>query len=306
MTRVVSIGECMIELSGRRGNQWTQGFAGDTLNTLWYLRALLPAASVCDFVTAFGDDPFSAEQIDFLKANGIGTADSTVVAGRAPGLYAVSLDAHGERSFTYWRNAAAARELANDPDRLQRSLAGAALVYFSGITLAILDAEARHTLLACIGEARDANVSVAFDPNYRPRLWPDRAAAISAISEGYRVSSIALPTFDDEQNLFGDRNEAETIKRIIPLGPGEIVVKSGAKQALVFHGGGNAAVAPPETIDPVDTTGAGDSFNGGYLAARLAGRLPEEAALFAHRIAGQVIRHHGALVPANKLAVFGL
>jgi len=302
MPRIAAIGECMIELSGRDGVTWRQGFAGDTLNALWYVRALSSEAVGTDYVTAFGDDPFSAEQAAFFRANGIGTAYSPVVAGKAPGLYAITLDKRGERSFTYWRSDAAARRLADDRDALAASLAGAGLVYFSGITLAILDETARATLLDLVEQARNADTAVAFDPNFRPRLWPDRQAAQTAIAAGYRAATIVLPTFDDEQALFGDAAPEETVARIREHGPGEIIVKSGGGDALVAFDMASERVSPPEAIEPVDTTGAGDSFNGGYLAARLAGRKPREAALYAHAVAGRVIRHHGALVPMDRLS----
>ncbi|QKV17425.1 sugar kinase [Oricola thermophila] len=297
MTRIASIGECMIELSGRDGATWKQGFAGDTLNTLWYLRALLPEDIATDYVTAFGDDPFSQEQIAFLSGNGIGISHSPVIPGKAPGLYAVSLDDKGERSFTYWRSDAAARRLADDRDALAASLSDAGLVYFSGITLAILDEDARSAMLAIVEKAREADTAIAFDPNYRPRLWPNRDAARAAVNAGYRAATIVLPTFDDEQALFDDESPADTVERIRQHGPGEIVVKSGGKDALVAVGMAAHPVAPPQPVEPLDTTGAGDSFNGAYLAARLSGRTPQEAALFAHSVAGRVIRHHGALVP---------
>ena len=220
MTRVVSIGECMIELSGREGVTWRQGYAGDTLNTLWYLRALSAPSTETDYVSAFGDDPFSHEQIAFLRANGIGVAASPTIPGKAPGLYAITLDAHGERSFTYWRQNAAARCLADDYDALAESLSGAGLIYLSGITLAILDERSRDDLLSIIETARARDTVVAFDPNYRPRLWADPGHARTVMRGGYAAASIVLPTFDDEQALFGDANPMETIERIRHHGPG--------------------------------------------------------------------------------------
>lgn len=300
--RVVSIGECMIELSCRSGASWQQGFAGDTLNTLWYLRVLLPDDAAADYVTAFGDDPFSAEQIAFLAANRIGTANSPTIADKAPGLYAIALDDAGERSFTYWRNEAAARHLADDAKVLAQSLAGADLVYFSGITLAILEADSRQNLIEALTVARANGTTVAFDPNYRPRLWRDRGEAQAAIETGYRASAIVLPTFDDEAMLFGDTSPTATAKRIAAHGPATIIVKCGNAPALVRDDEMSEIVAPETGIVPVDTTGAGDSFNGGWLAAHFAGRDPADATRFAHRVAGRVIGHHGALLPVSDLA----
>jgi len=127
---IVSIGECMLELSGKGGEDWRMGFAGDTLNTLWALRALTGTERTTNYISAFGDDPFSRDQIGFLHANGIGISESLIIPGARPGLYAITLNG-AERSFTYWRNDSAARQLASDPSSLTKSLENQALVYFS-------------------------------------------------------------------------------------------------------------------------------------------------------------------------------
>jgi 2-dehydro-3-deoxygluconokinase len=81
------------------------------------------------------------------------------------------------------------------------------------------------------------------------------------------------------------------------------VVKNGPNSALVAASGAEEFVPVPEVVVPVDTTAAGDGFNAGYLAARLAGRDPAQAAGAAHRLAADVIRHHGALAPRAAAAV---
>lgn len=300
MKGIASIGECMLELSGSGDGLWRLNHAGDTFNMLWALRALVPESQPTDYVSAFGDDPFSAQQLAFFSQNGIGTAASPRIAGARPGLYAITLDG-AERSFTYWRADAAARRLADDAAALRKSLENQSLVYFSGITLAILEEDARQTLIAAVAAARASGSLVAFDPNYRPRLWASREAARQAVTQALAVCDIALPTFPDEETLFSDASPRETADRIARAGVGEIVVKNGEADALVVGGGVARAVPAVRVENPVDTTGAGDSFNGGYLAARLAGHTPAEAARRGHQVAAGVVQVRGALAPFETL-----
>jgi 2-dehydro-3-deoxygluconokinase len=295
---VASIGECMLELSGQAGSNWRMGFAGDTFNTLWALHALT-SDRPATYVSAFGDDPFSKGQIDFFTQNGIGIGASPIVPGARPGLYAITLTG-AERAFTYWRSDAAARQLASDAAALAKSLENQALVYLSGITLAIMDDAARKRLLAVVAKARSAGSLGAFDPNYRPRLWHSREDAQAAILEALAVTDIALPTFPDEQMLFGDTAPQATAERLAKS-VGEIVVKNGEEPALIAGQGTLQAVPAIHVAAPVDTTGAGDAFNGGYLAARLAGHAPTEAVLRAHRVAAAVVQVRGALAPFETL-----
>jgi 2-dehydro-3-deoxygluconokinase len=297
---IASIGECMIELSGAEGGLWRMGFAGDTFNTLWALGALAGEDRAVDYVSAFGDDPFSRDQVAFFARHGIGTAASPTIRGARPGLYAITLSGP-ERSFTYWRSDAAARRLADDPIALAKSLENRALVYFSGITLAILAEPARRTLLAALAAARSAGALIAFDPNYRPRLWPDAPSARTAFEQALALTDIALPTFPDEHTLFGDANPRVAAMRMAKLGVGEVVVKNGEDPALVWTDGARDVVPAVAVPSPVDTTGAGDSFNGAYVAARLGGAGPIEAAEAAHRVAAAVVQVRGALAPFETL-----
>ena len=117
---IVAIGECMLELSGKGGQDWRMGFAGDTLNTLWALRALTGPERAANYVSAFGDDPFSRDQIAFFGRNGIGIGDSPIIPGARPGLYAITLTG-AERSFTYWRSDSAAKQLASSPTHWRKA-----------------------------------------------------------------------------------------------------------------------------------------------------------------------------------------
>lgn len=298
MSGFAAIGECMIELSGAQGDQWRMGFAGDTLNTTWYVRALTDPDFAVDYITAFGDDPFSVKQRSFLRENGIHTAHSPVIVGARPGLYAITLTG-AERSFTYWRNDAAARHLADDPETLAKSLDGRQIIYFSGITMGILSPRSRQNVLNAVSNARRQGSRIVFDANYRPRLWENIETAKQVLSNAFHVTDIALPTFPDENALFGDATPADTANRIASYGVREIVVKDGTEPALVVTPDARTKV-PASRAKAVDTTGAGDSFNGGYIAARLAGLDPITAVSRAHKVAARVVEFHGALAPMDE------
>jgi len=293
--RFVSIGECMIEMSGGAEGNYRMGFAGDTLNTAWYMRALLPADWQVDYVTALGDDRYSHQMRGFFAQNGIGTQHMKEIAGRRPGLYLIHQEA-GDRHFTYWRDMAAAKLLADDGAALEQALSGADLIYFSGITLAILAPRARGRLIKAMVGARNGGARIAFDPNVRPALWTSAKIMASALTVGATIADVVLPTHSDEAPVFGDASAEATAARYLDLGVSEVVVKDGALPALVASGAERHAVAPQGTPAVVDTTGAGDSFNAGFLAARLMGLGLPEAVARAHGVAGIVIGHKGALV----------
>ena len=191
--RFVSVGECMIELSAADGGLFRMGFAGDTLNTIWYARARLPDDWTTDYVTALGEDSYSAQMRQFLAEHRIGTGHIQTIPGRRPGLYTIQ-QKDGDRHFTYWRDSSAARMLAEDRDALTGALAGADLIYFSGISLAILQPRARGRLLKAIISARDAGSLVAFDPNARPTLWKSVPVVGAVHTVAASISDIVLPT----------------------------------------------------------------------------------------------------------------
>lgn len=296
-----SVGECMAELQLASNGLYSLAFGGDTLNTSWYVRALsTPETLDVEYVTAVGSDPLSGRLQDFLTDHAIGTNFIRTITDRNVGLYLISLK-DGERSFTYWRNNSAAKLLAQDPRHVTRALAASNVIYFSGITLAILSPEHREILFDQLRQLKSAGATIAFDSNTRPRLWSSEQEMKEAAIQGYRAATMALPTFPDEQTYFGDATPADCARRISDYGVGEIVVKDGPNASCSLVDGKMFEVAPHPVTSLIDTTGAGDSFNAGYLVGRMANKGPEAAASLGHQVAGRVICHRGALVP---MAVF--
>lgn len=298
MGRIVSIGECMGELSetGSPG-MLSMGFAGDTLNTAYYLRHSLGQDWQVDYVSAVGTDGLSDRMVDFLKSEGIGTDHVRRLADKTIGLYYITLK-DGERSFTYWRNDSAAKRLASDPAALNRALEGADLAYWSGITLAILSNQDRLALIEALGQFAGKGGTVVFDPNLRPRLWDNPEAMRGWVHRAAAVSDLCLPSFEDEATWFGDADPAATAKRYQAEGARRVIVKNGAEDVTSAGSSGELSrFSVPSVEHVVDTTAAGDSFNAGYLAAELNGASIENAVAAGARLAGRVIGARGALVP---------
>lgn len=300
--RFLSIGECMVELSQAGNGLLRKGFAGDTFNTAWYAHACLPAGWTVDYFTAVGDDPMSEEMLAFMTGAGIGTSYIRRIRGRTPGLYLINLK-DGERTFSYWRESSAARQLAVDGDRLREAVEASDVIYFSGITLAILSHDGAETLLSELRRAKAIGKLVVFDPNLRPRLWTSLDTMHATVSEGARAATLVMPSFDDEAAHFGDPSIAVTIRRYRLLGAPMVVVKNGADGVTIGTAAGESFIEAEAVASVIDTTSAGDSFNGAFLAEYLQSKDPVAAASFAVKVAARVISEHGALVAPEKLGL---
>lgn len=307
MTEILTIGEVMIELAeikGEGGAIRTLGFAGDTFNTAVYLARL---GIDVGYKTRLGDDDYSAQILAIMSAE---TVDGTLVEqvpGRVPGLYMIANNEAGERHFHYWRGESPAREMLAGDDQTQRlkeALSRSDWLYFSGITLGIISASARERLFGILADFRARGGRVAFDSNYRPRLWQSLGQVQEAMTRALSLTDLALLTDEDEQALWGDRDADAMVSRCADAGVGELVVKRGLKPVQVacdlaaaksrYRQRLELPVTPVAEV--VDTTAAGDSFNAGYLAERMRGGDVAAAVHRGAKCAGIVIGHKGAIV----------
>ena len=296
--RIACIGECMIELSGWEPAAGTArvGFAGDVLNTAVYLARLLRDSDIeiC-FVSAVGTDGFSDRMVAEWEEEGIDCRFVGRRVDRLPGIYAIETDAEGERHFRYWRSESAARTLFAGLGPELHELAAFDAIYLSGVTLAVLAPAVREALIECARALRARGGVVAFDGNYRPVLWPDAAAARAAMDRMWAHSTIALPSADDEAALCPGCDPGP---RLAALGATEIAVKHGAAGPVLWpRMDGTGRYAPAASV--IDTTGAGDGFNAGYIAARLAGHDRAVAAAAGHALARAIVGHRGAILPRS-------
>jgi len=301
--RIGCIGEAMVELTSVSSNADSVGlgFAGDTLNTAIYLKRLLGSASDVAFVTRLGRDTYSARMIDFIHSESIDSSYIERTDKRHVGLYAIDTDASGERTFSYWRDNSAARQLfQSDGDTLNfDSLKNFDVLYLSAITLAILPGAARTALIQELDALRRDGAKVVFDSNYRPALWESREHAQHAVAEAWRITDIALPSIDDEMALFGDANESALRNRLHSYGIVRGALKRGADGPVPLDPASPAAVTlpMPAHVEVIDSTAAGDSFNAGALGN--GNGSDAEAMQAGHALALRVIGQRGAIIPSS-------
>ncbi len=302
--RIALVGECMIELRGQICGLMHQSFGGDTLNTAVYLARLAGHKGIqVSYATDLGSDPFSDSMIKTWENEGIDTSLIKREQARMPGLYMIQVDETGERTFHYWRDMSAAKAYFNAPDSpLEDQVEDIDALYFSGISLAILDPAARDRLFRAAKRVRMHGGKVIFDNNYRPRLWPVTVEARAWFNHAYEMSDVAMITLDDEMALFGIEDEAKGLERALHLPTPEVVIKRGADPAIVRLAGSEPVHVPAFKVEKVvDTTAAGDSFAAGYLAARLTGSDPVSSVKSGARMASIVIQFPGAIIPREAM-----
>jgi 2-dehydro-3-deoxygluconokinase len=297
MSGVIAIGEVMVEMAREPDGRFSLAFGGDTFNTSVYLARLgVPVT----YATALGDDPYSTAMAALAHAEGVSPELMVRVPGRSPGLYLIETDSGGERHFFYWRDNSPARDLfeLDQWGAVGEALVQSSIIYFSGITLSLYSNLGLGRFLASLELARSRGTKVVFDSNFRPRGWKgDVARARTVFVEALKRVDIALPSFDDEALMWGDASPAATLERLSAFGIPEIALKAGAAGATVVTAGESEHVPAMADVGVVDTTAAGDSFNAAYLAARIAGKPPADAARAGHALAAQVIQHRGAIIP---------
>lgn len=299
MKSIYFLGECMVELKSIDDATMRQSFAGDVYNSAVYLKRCFPSLA-SGMITAVGDDALSKRMIEQFEHEQIEVQFTFNHATKAPGMYYIQTDEHGERSFTYWRNDSAARQVMTFiDDGVVNQLAESDMVFLSGISLAILDADALDKLWGVLTTLKNKGVNIVFDPNYRARLWQSPQDAKSAFDRAFSLSTTTLPGIEDLEVLYGLDSADKVIQFCRDAGCQEIVVKDGPSSVVTSVNGTleTHPIVPVEKV--VDTTSAGDAFNGAYLGARLSGLDVKAAVACGAKAAGTVIQYPGAIAPSG-------
>ena len=292
---VAVIGEPMVEISDQVNEL---KFSGDSLNTAIYLkRELNNKKKVVSYFTALGDDSVSQQMIDYISSEAVKTDFIERRANLKPGAYQIYANDQGERSFKYWRNNSAAKTLFSTPNRVKfDDLLKFDLIYISAISVAILPINIQEDLLHFLTEYRNNGGLIVFDSNYRQILWKSKKVARSVISKYWQIVDIALPSIDDEKELFDLQNEEDVVNNLVKFGVKFGALKRGEKGPYSLSNNKQSEIYKTER-NVIDSTAAGDSFNGAYLAALINGFSQEISLIHGHKLASKVIKYNGAIIP---------
>ncbi|UUX51712.1 sugar kinase [Nisaea acidiphila] len=286
---LLCLGEPMLEFNQQPDGRYLAGHGGDTSNAA--IAAARQGASV-GYLTRIGRDPFGESFQELWEREGVDTRGVETCADGHTGIYFVTHGADGHQ-FSYFRAGSAASRMT--PGFLPRGMISAAkILHISGISQAISESAA-DTVFAAIAMAKDAGVKVSFDPNLRLKLWPlDRARAM--IHAAMAEADIALPGLDDAILLTGLEDPDSIADFYLELGAGIVALTLGADGCLVATPDERRRV-PGRKAAAKDATGAGDTYDGSFLAEYLGTGDPLKAAEYANCAAAIATEGFGAVEP---------
>ena len=295
-TDILALGEAMIEFNQAHGDDqhtWLQGFGGDTSN-MAIAAARLGAR--CGYATRVGNDAFGRRLLQLWTREGVST-DAVAVDDDAPtGVYFVSHDASGH-VFSYLRAGSAASRMS--PASLPlASIRRTRVLHLSAISQAI-SATACDACFAAVDAARAAGARISYDTNLRLKLWP-LARAKAIVFATLRDADWALPSLDDAKLLFDAEDPVRIVGACHDHGAQVVVLKLGPGGCLVSDGTRRVQVTG-ERVATVDATGAGDCFDGAFIARVVAGDDALDAARFANAAAALATTGYGAVAPLPRL-----
>ena len=295
MPDMLSIGESMIELFSEEpmeaAETFTRSVAGDSLNIIVAAGRL---GTSTGYITKLGNDPFEAYLLDTFTSEGIDTTH-VLSSNGFNAVHFVTVRPDGDREFVYYRAGSSPSTIK--PEELNPEyISNAKIMHCSGIAQAI-SPSSRATVLTAAQIAQSNGVPVSYDPNYRHQLW-NPSEAREAMEELMPYVDIFLPSAPaDSKVLFETEDPEKVIQESNRRGVKTVVVTLGEDGALIGAENEVMQLDPMPAGPVIDTTGAGDSFKGGFIHGFLEGKSIAESALIGNVCAGITITGRGALNP---------
>lgn len=293
MPDIIALGEPMVELNRHKGEQhYSVSCGGDVSNAM--VAAARSGAST-GMATAIGDDEFGRTLLDLWAREGVDASTVKRDAAAPTGIYFVSHSEAGH-DFSYRRTGSAA-SLYGSEDLPGEAIRSAKILHVSGISQAI-STRAADAVFDALAMAREAGVLLSYDTNIRLKLWPI-ARARAVIHEAMTNIDIALPGLDDARLLVGVEDPDAIADRYLSFGARIVALKLGSQGCLIATSEQRLRI-PPHRVEPVDATGAGDTFDGAFLAEYLLTGEPFRAGLYANTAAALATQGYGAVDPMPR------
>ncbi|MFY8039960.1 MAG: sugar kinase [Bosea sp. (in: a-proteobacteria)] len=291
---ILAIGEPLGEFSQTTPGdpRYLFGHGGDTSNAI--IAAARSGAST-GYITALGDDSFGRSFLDLWAKEGVDSSAVKLDPAAHTGIYFIT---HGKdgHEFSYMRAGSAATRMTT-ADLPQVMIRQAKVLHVSGISQAI-SALAADMVFEAIRIAREAGVTVSYDTNLRLRLWP-LARAQAVTNAAMALADIALPGLDDARQLTGLSEPDAIVDFYLGRGSSIVAMTLGKDGALVATRAERRMV-PSITVAAIDATGAGDCFDGAFLAEWVRTRDPFAAASYACAAAALSTTGYGAVAPLPR------
>jgi 2-dehydro-3-deoxygluconokinase len=296
---IVSLGEPMLEFNAETTGRlkdvssFKRGWGGDTSN---FAVAVSRLGGSVGYVCRVGDDEFGKCFLELWGTEGVDTSRVIVEENGFTGIYFISIKEEGEHDFTYYRVDSPASHLSID-DLDPKYIEDAKLFHTSGISQAISQSS-RETVFQAMTIAKQSGVMVTYDPNLRLKLWPiNTARAVTTYT--FELADVIFPSIEDMRILLGPVSPEAAARQILKRGPKIVVIKLGADGCLVVTRD-RVVRSPGFQVTPVDTTGAGDAFDGAFAVGLLEGWTIEETAVFANAVGALTTLGKGAVAPLPR------
>ena len=290
---IVCMGEAMVEFTRRNRSKsealYIRGLGGDTSNCA--ISAARQGVKVA-YLSAVGDDQFGKIAIDTWLTEGIDVSQVFVDPTSPTGIYFIDPVPKG-RNFTYYRAGSAASRMSSISSS-QTILSRTAILHLSAITQAISIAPNEPSFEA-IDIVKKNGGRISYDTNLRLNLWGLEEAR-RVINKTLTQADILLPSLDEAQILTGLDNKEDILNFYLQFEPEILALKCGSEGAIVIFEGRKEYI-PALNVNAIDTSGAGDTFAGAFLAQIIQGESPFEAARFAVVASGISVQGYGAMAP---------
>lgn len=286
---IVALGECLVEFSELEGELYRQSFAGDTLNTLFYASRLGLATG---YISMLGDDPYTGGIETLLSAEQI---DRSLVgrSSRTNGIYFIKRDSSPNTRLHFIRDRSAAKQAIDllDLQFVREYILNSHVFHLSLIAIGMT--ENKQRLLELVGSVA-GRILISLDTNYRSSVWESSDQARETLADYLPHIDLLFVTDTDDRAYHGERSTVEVIKHYQSFGVPEFAYRMGAAGSIVFSGKADGIKAIPN-IEVLDTTGAGDAYNAGYLFLKLGGAAPRECGVYATACAALAIQGIGGM-----------